>query len=55
MSQVSSNISKIVKETSRRDPEYTLLWQQTKEALLKKEKSKFEINHDNMLTFKNKM
>lgn len=44
--QVCSNIPEIIKEASIKDPEYTFPWQQTKEALLKKEKLDFKINSD---------
>lgn len=52
ISQAHPNIHEIIKEASIKDPEYTFLWQKTKKALLKGEESDFEINLDNILTFK---
>ena len=52
ISQLHSNIPKIIREASLKDPEYTFLWKQTNEALLKGEKSNFKINSNNILTFK---
>jgi len=44
INQTCSNIPEIINEASVKDPEYTVLLQQTKEALLKWEKSDFKIN-----------
>jgi len=55
MSHATSNILEIIKEVANKDPKYTFLWQQTKEALLKEEKSEFRINYDNLLTFRNRI
>lgn len=45
----------MIREESLKDSKYTFLWQQVINAHNKGKKSKYGINHDNLLTFGNQI
>lgn len=54
-SQIQSNLPKIIREASLKDPEYTFLWWQGLEDQKKGKQSNYVINSNNLLTFRNKI
>jgi len=55
INQPHSNILEIINEALIKDLEYSFLWQQTKDTLLKGDKLDFDISLDDILTFKKRI